>query len=188
MVTEQFDLVSHGEDIASAVMSESRATLRPTASDTIVGEQRRTSAEIFSQVASLLSAKKDIGRSRERDGYSISELSKHLGVSLRTLRFYEQSGFVKPERKGIRRVYSKNDRDRLTIIVTFREIEVSLVAIRSLFAKLERASGLAVAIPLVEGLFVASLSANLDRINELTQENKNIERTIEKLNGGVLGS
>lgn len=42
--------------------------------------------------------------------YSITDLAKEFGVTLRTLRFYEQKGLIKPERRGTTRVYSDRDR------------------------------------------------------------------------------
>lgn len=68
------------------------------------------------------------------DGFTISQLSAHLGVSLRTLRFYEQSGLLCPTRAGARRVYSNDDRLRLEVIVALREFEMSLTAIKTLMA------------------------------------------------------
>ena len=71
------------------------------------------------------------------DTYTIGQLSAHLGVSLRTLRFYEQSGLLAPSREGLRRLYSHDDLERLEIIVTLRELEVSLTAIKSLMTAID---------------------------------------------------
>lgn len=71
------------------------------------------------------------------DSYTIGELSTHLRVSLRTLRFYEQSGFLRPAREGLKRIYSPEDLVRLEVIVTLRELEVSLQEIRELLDLLD---------------------------------------------------
>lgn len=66
------------------------------------------------------------------DSFTIGQLSSHLGVSLRTLRFYEQSGLLSPMREGARRIYSQDDRLRLEVIVALREFEVSLTGVKEL--------------------------------------------------------
>ena len=71
------------------------------------------------------------------DTYTIGQLSAHLRVSLRTLRFYEQSGLLVPNREGLRRLYSRDDLDRLEVIVTLRELEVSLTAIKALMGAID---------------------------------------------------
>lgn len=43
--------------------------------------------------------------------YRIGELSKLLGVSEHTLRYYEKEGLVVPLRNGKNRIYSEEDRD-----------------------------------------------------------------------------
>lgn len=48
---------------------------------------------------------------------SIGDLSKQYGVSLRTLRFYEQFGLLTPERSGTKRLYSPKDEIRLQIVL-----------------------------------------------------------------------
>ena len=71
------------------------------------------------------------------DTYTIGQLAAHLDVSLRSLRFYEQSGLLAPTREGLRRLYSHDDLERLEIIVTLRELEVSLAAIKALMAMID---------------------------------------------------
>lgn len=63
--------------------------------------------------------------------YGIAELAKELGVSHRTLRFYEQEGIVLPRRDGVTRFYSEEDRLKLDYICRGRKLGVSLAAIRA---------------------------------------------------------
>src|SRR6266571_672505 len=42
-----------------------------------------------------------------RDVFTIRDLTKELGVSARTLRFYEEKGLVDPRRRGQERLYSR---------------------------------------------------------------------------------
>lgn len=61
-----------------------------------------------------------------RRGYSIGELAELSGASVRSLRFYEEAGLLKPERdpaNGYRR-YSEADVDRLQEILLLRRLDM----------------------------------------------------------------
>ncbi len=48
---------------------------------------------------------------------TISQMSRLFGVSLRTLRFYEDRGLIKPRREGNARFYRGADRVRMEMIL-----------------------------------------------------------------------
>ncbi len=109
--------------------------------------------------------------------YTIGELASHLRVSLRTLRFYEQAGLLQPSREGLRRLYSPQDLERLEVIVTLRELEVSLTAIKGLLAVVD-GGGAAVAERIneqLEQIFGELTGANASRISELEAINRRLE-------------
>lgn len=54
--------------------------------------------------------------------YSIGQLAGELGVTLRTLRFYEGRGIVQPQREGTTRIYSEIDRAKLKHAVEMRRL------------------------------------------------------------------
>ena len=56
----------------------------------------------------------------------IGEMAKHFGVTLRTLRFYEDKGLINPAREGSTRLYSHRDRARLKLIMLGRKVGFSL--------------------------------------------------------------
>ena len=58
--------------------------------------------------------------------YSISDLAAEFGVTTRTLRFYEEKGFLAPERRGRVRYFSAADRVRLRLILRGRRLGLSL--------------------------------------------------------------
>lgn len=58
--------------------------------------------------------------------YSISELSREFEISTRTIRFYEERGFITPLRSGQRRIYSAADRTRIRLILRGKRIGLSL--------------------------------------------------------------
>ncbi len=63
----------------------------------------------------------------------ISELADRFGISLRTLRFYEEKGLLKPGRKdGWARLYRADDIARLDFILNCRAIGLSVDETRHL--------------------------------------------------------
>ena len=49
-----------------------------------------------------------------------------FGVTLRTLRFYEDKGLISPKRDGSTRLYTRRDRARLKLILLGRKVGFSL--------------------------------------------------------------
>ena len=62
--------------------------------------------------------------------YSVTELAADLGVTARTLRFYEDKGLIEPRRIGNTRVYTHRDRGRLILILRGKRLGFSLREIR----------------------------------------------------------
>ena len=58
--------------------------------------------------------------------HSISDLARELGVTPRTIRYYEQRGLILPARAGATRVYSARDRARLILILRGKQLGFSL--------------------------------------------------------------
>ena len=64
--------------------------------------------------------------------WSITELAEEHGVTLRTLRHYEDVGLLTPERLGSTRVYHPRDRIRLRLILRGKRLGFSLPEIRTI--------------------------------------------------------
>jgi DNA-binding transcriptional MerR regulator len=62
--------------------------------------------------------------------YSVSELGRDLGISARTLRFYEDSGLLCPQRAGTTRIYTHRDRARMILILRGKRLGFSLREIK----------------------------------------------------------
>jgi len=58
--------------------------------------------------------------------YSISELANEFDITTRTIRFYEEKGYLSPKREGTRRVYSPPDRTSLRLILRGKRLGLSL--------------------------------------------------------------
>ena len=58
--------------------------------------------------------------------WTVGELADELGVTTRTLRFYESEGLLAPQRVGTNRVYDQRDRARLRLILRGRRFGMTL--------------------------------------------------------------
>src|SRR3954447_11122035 len=72
--------------------------------------------------------------------FTIGELSREFGVTLRALRFYENKGLISPQRDGLNRLYSQGDRSRLTLILKGKKLGFTLGEIRQMIAVEEGAA------------------------------------------------
>jgi DNA-binding transcriptional MerR regulator len=62
--------------------------------------------------------------------YSVTQLGTDLGVSARTIRFYEDKGLISPQRAGNNRVYTLRDRARMSLILRGKKLGFSLREIK----------------------------------------------------------
>ena len=58
--------------------------------------------------------------------YSISELAKEFDITTRTIRFYEEKGYLSPKRQGTRRIYTPADRTSLRLILRGKRLGLTL--------------------------------------------------------------
>ena len=65
-----------------------------------------------------------------RDLYSVNQLAEEIGVTPRTIRFYEAKGLVAPQRAGNARVFTRRDRARLLLVLRGKRLGFSLDEIR----------------------------------------------------------
>lgn len=64
--------------------------------------------------------------------WSVGALATELGVTTRTLRFYEAEGLIAPERRGTSRLYHARDRARMRLILRGKRFGMSLPEIREI--------------------------------------------------------
>lgn len=70
--------------------------------------------------------------------FTIGDLSRDFNVTLRTLRFYEDKGLMAPRREGLSRLYSREDRARLKLVLLCKRVGFSLAEIRDILALHDR--------------------------------------------------
>jgi len=58
--------------------------------------------------------------------YTISDLAGEFGITTRTIRFYEEKGYLNPKREGTRRIYSTPDRTSLRLILRGKRLGLTL--------------------------------------------------------------
>ena len=106
--------------------------------------------------------------------WSISDLAEEFGVTLRTLRHYEDVGLITPQRRGTARVYRPRDRIRLRLILRGKRLGFSLPEIRTIVNMYDEQPG-------EEG----QLNYLLDQIGvrraELDQLRRDIDETMTEL-------
>jgi DNA-binding transcriptional MerR regulator len=75
------------------------------------------------------------GNAPHLEVYSIGDLAREFGISLRALRFYESKGLIEPRRNGTTRLYSFADRQRVGLILQGKRLGFTLAEIRNLLAE-----------------------------------------------------
>lgn len=73
--------------------------------------------------------------------FRISDLAREFGVTLRTLRFYEDRGLLAPTRKGTTRLYDRRDRVRLRLALLARALGFSLTEAKQMIDLFDQPNG-----------------------------------------------
>ena len=89
----------------------------------------RTDAKMIPPSNSAISTKSQSPSGQEKF-YRIGELAREFGITLRTLRFYEDRGLIQPARVGKTRYYRENDRDQLRICLLCKQSGMALADIK----------------------------------------------------------
>ncbi|WP_142020084.1 MerR family transcriptional regulator [Bosea vestrisii] len=117
-------------------------------------------------------------------GFTISDLARDFGVTLRTLRFYESRGLLAPARSGMMRIYSARDRARLALILKGKQLGFTLVEIRAMLANEEKKAGSAGKSASVGGLHL-SRDQIVEQLELLRSQRAEIEDAIKELEGSL---
>ncbi len=106
--------------------------------------------------------------------WTITELAEDFGVTLRTIRFYEDRGLIMPQRRGQQRVYRPRDRVRLALILRGKRLGFSLGEIQTIVDMYDAEPGEA-------GQLRYLLEQISVRRTELEQRRRDIEETLAEL-------
>jgi len=106
--------------------------------------------------------------------WTISQLAEEFGVTLRTIRHYEDVGLITPERRGTTRVFHARDRIRLRLILRGKRLGFTLPEIATIVNMYDEQPGEA-----------GQLEYLLDQIQvrraELHQRRRDIEDSLAEL-------
>ncbi len=108
------------------------------------------------------------------DMLGIQEAATQLGVTMRTLRFYEDKGLIAPHRAGTTRIYSKREMGRMQLILRGKRLGFSIREIKE-FLDLYDVD------PEHQEQVRALLLRIRDRIEELRQQRTAIDQTLEEM-------
>jgi DNA-binding transcriptional MerR regulator len=104
--------------------------------------------------------------------WTVGELADELGITTRTLRFYEAEGLVTPARSGSARIYDHRDRARIRLILRGKRFGMSLAEIREIVDMYDGAAS-------SERRQLETLLARLDEItSDLTARQRDLKRTM----------
>jgi len=106
--------------------------------------------------------------------YTIGDLSREFGVTLRTLRFYEDKGLLNPKRQGMTRLYNRRDRARLKLVLMGKKVGFSLVEIKEMLDLYDLKDG-------QETQLKVALEKFQNQIDVLKQQKQDIEQAIDEL-------
>jgi DNA-binding transcriptional MerR regulator len=108
--------------------------------------------------------------------WSVRELADELGVTTRTLRFYEAEGLLAPRRVGTARIYTARDHTRLMLILRGKRFGMSLPEIREIVEMYDdAASG-------ERGQLDALLARLTEIAADLRARRRDLSRTLAEVN------
>jgi DNA-binding transcriptional MerR regulator len=113
-------------------------------------------------------------KSSSPDLYSVTELADLLGITPRTIRFYETKGLIKPRRAGTTRVYTHRDRVRMKLILRGKRLGFTLANIKEYLDLYD-------VDPSQEKQVQWLLNGVNRRISELQQQREDLETTLVEL-------
>ena len=106
--------------------------------------------------------------------FTIGDLSREFGVTLRTLRFYEDKGLLNPKRQGTTRLYDRRDRARLKLVLLGKRLGFSLSEIKEVLDLYDLGDN-------QETQFRVALEKFRSQIKVLEQQKAEIEQAIDEL-------
>ena len=105
---------------------------------------------------------------------SIAEAAEALGVTQRTLRFYEDKNLIAPQRVGTMRAYSKREMGRMQLILRGKRLGFSIREIGEFLSLYDDEGGK------VEQMRHLQMRIN-QRLSELQEQQRAIEQTVVEL-------
>lgn len=106
--------------------------------------------------------------------YTIGDLAREFGITLRALRFYEGKELISPRREGTARIYSGKDRRRIQMILKAKQLGFTLAEISAMLTEERPGDGSTIGLRL-------SLNQIEDQISHLERQKAEIEEALAEL-------
>jgi DNA-binding transcriptional MerR regulator len=107
--------------------------------------------------------------------FSIGDMAREFGLTLRALRFYENRRLIAPRRHGHVRLYRQSDRERLVLIVQGKKLGFTLEEIRQMLAVQDHSD---------PSSFHVSREKCVEQIKMLERQKREIETALIELRRG----
>lgn len=120
------------------------------------------------------------GEAVRADLHTTGDMARLTGNTLRTVRFYEEAGVLRPARRteGGHRLFDDRELERLQLVSDMREAGMSLEDVRSLLELKERANSGGEAAKTATAALGDLLASLRKKLEVLTRLSADIERTV----------
>jgi DNA-binding transcriptional MerR regulator len=106
--------------------------------------------------------------------WTIAQVAEELGITHRTIRYYEDLGLISPERRGTTRVFHPRDRIRLQLVLRGKRLGFPLEEIRTIVDMYDEQPGEA-------GQLRYLLGQIDERRSELEERRRDVEAALAEL-------
>lgn len=119
----------------------------------------------------------------EKQVVQIGDFARKAGVSVRAIRYYEELGLIHPEAHSVGgfRLYSQDSLKRLQIINSLKELGLSLMEIRQIFAAKKPGAGDRQAVHFLLQVFTEKLGQIESKIEALSRMKDELSNAIRIL-------
>jgi DNA-binding transcriptional MerR regulator len=106
--------------------------------------------------------------------WGIAELADEYGITLRTIRFYEEQGLLAPERSGTQRIFHAGDRIRLGLVLRGKRLGFPLEEIKTIIGMYDAEPG-------ESGQLIYLLDQIEQRRADLEQKRRDLDEILTEL-------
>nr|WP_245293852.1 MerR family DNA-binding transcriptional regulator [Methylobrevis pamukkalensis] len=115
--------------------------------------------------------------------FTIGDLAREFGVTLRTLRFYEDKNLITPHRDGLNRLYTRRDRARLKLVLMGKRVGFSLSEIKDMLDLYDLRDGQVTQLKVALGKFNEQISILERQKKDIEQALTELRRTVAVVSG-----
>jgi DNA-binding transcriptional MerR regulator len=118
-----------------------------------------------------------------KTSFTIGDLSREFGVTLRTLRFYEDKQLLNPKRLGLNRTYSRRDRARLKLVLMGKKVGFSLTEIKDMLDLYDLKDGQVTQLKVALDKFTTQIALLRQQKQDIEQAIDELTRTVDVVSG-----